>query len=117
MLQIAALTTLDHAMLIATKHTRIRANCVSLELGLVSPGSCSLFYINYIKQQLKEMTGEYQKCFCPNCQGCLRARRTVYRHQKLFGSWSCEEVEAGSQVIKPTKFADENSDIKGMYNS
>ena len=30
------------------------------------------------------MTGEYRKCFCPNCQGCLRARRTVYRHQKLF---------------------------------
>ena len=63
------------------------------------------------------MTGEYRKCFCPNCQGCLRARRTVYRHQKLFGFRSCEEVEVGSQPIKRTKFTDENSDIKGMYNS
>ena len=63
------------------------------------------------------MTGEYRKCFCPNCQGCLRARRTVFRHQKLFGFRSSEELEVSSQPSKRTKFTDENLDIKGRYNS
>ena len=63
------------------------------------------------------MTGEYRKCFCPNCQGCLRAGRTVYRHQKLFGFRSSEEFEVGSLPNKRTRFTDENSDIKGMFNS
>ena len=37
--------------------------------------------------------------------------------KKMLGFWSCEEVEDGSQLIKRTRFTDENSDNKGMYNS
>ena len=61
----------------------------------------------------------YRKCFCPNCHGCLRARRTVYRHHKLFGlnrsGWS--ECQSESNVpTKKAKFSDSHkSDLEGEF--
>ena len=73
---------------------------------------------------IKEMTESnshtgYRKCFCPNCHGCLRARRTVYRHHKLFGldrsGWS--ECHSESNVpAKKAKFSDPHKpDLEGEF--
>ena len=48
----------------------------------------------------------YRKCFCTNCQGCLRARRTVYRHHKMFGFHASEYTNVSEEPVKKVQRLD-----------
>jgi len=65
----------------------------------------------------KSTSAEYRKCFCPECKGRLRARRTVYRHHKLYGLDGRESPAFSDQPAKKAKFshlsASELTEIRG----
>ncbi|KAJ7370310.1 hypothetical protein OS493_033105 [Desmophyllum pertusum] len=69
---------------------------------------------------MAERSGGYRKCFCSSCQGCLRSRRTVYRHQKLFGHNS-SALNLGSQPpgqrVKRAKFSDIKDQVDDLSSN
>ena len=48
----------------------------------------------------------YRKCFCINCQGCLRARRTVYRHHKMFGFHATGNINVNEEPVRKAQRLD-----------
>ena len=58
---------------------------------------------------------DYQTCFCPECRGCLRSRRTVFRHRNLYGlDRYTENIKCSGQPSKKAKFSNlRTSEIPG----
>ena len=58
---------------------------------------------------------DYQTCFCPECRGCLRSRRTVFRHRNLYGlDRYTEHIKCSGQPSKKAKFSNlRTSEIPG----